>query len=47
MGYVVLTTRHHDGFALWLTKQSEFHAGNFSPKCYLVGLFIEAVRSQL
>lgn len=45
MGYVVLTTRHHDGFALWPTKQSEFHAGNIGPKRDLVGPFVEAVRA--
>jgi len=45
MGYVVLTTRHHDGFALWPTKQGEFHAGNLGPKRDLVGPFVEAVRA--
>ncbi|MFA6286797.1 MAG: alpha-L-fucosidase [Opitutaceae bacterium] len=45
MGYVVLTTRHHDGFALWPTKQGEFHAGNIGPKRDLVGPFVEAVRA--
>lgn len=45
MGYVVLTTRHHDGFALWPTKQSEFHAGNIGPKRDLVGPYVEAVRA--
>ena len=45
MGYVVLTTRHHDGFALWPTKTSEFHSGNIGPKRDLVGPFVEAVRA--
>ncbi len=45
VGYVVLTARHHDGFALWPTKQSEFHAGTIGPKRDLVGPFVEAVRA--
>lgn len=45
MGYGVLTTRHHDGFALWPTKTSEFHVGNVGPQRDLVGPFVEAFRS--
>ncbi len=45
MGYVVLTTRHHDGFALWPTATSDFHSGNYGPKRDLVGPFVEAVRA--
>jgi alpha-L-fucosidase len=45
MGYVVLTTRHHDGFALWPTKTDSFHAGNIGPKRDLVAPFVEAVRA--
>lgn len=45
MGYAVLTTRHHDGFALWPTQQSDFHAGRLGPKRDLVGEFVEAFRS--
>jgi alpha-L-fucosidase len=44
MGYLVLTTRHHDGFALWNTATSDFHAGRLGPKRDLVGPFVEAVR---
>ena len=44
MGYAVLTTRHHDGFALWPTRTSDFYAGNLGPKRDLVGPFIEAFR---
>lgn len=44
MRYAVLTTRHHDGFALWPTETSEFHAGNIGPKRDLVGPFVEAFR---
>jgi alpha-L-fucosidase len=28
MKYVVVTSKHHDGFALWHTKQSDWHVGN-------------------
>lgn len=45
MKYVVLTTRHHDGFALWETRTSDRHAGRVGPKRDLVGPFVEAVRS--
>ncbi len=44
MRYVVLTTRHHDGFALWPTKTDPYHAGNIGPKRDLVGPFVEAMR---
>lgn len=45
MGYVVLTTRHHDGFALWPTSARDFHAGRIGPGRDLLGPFIEAVRA--
>lgn len=45
MGYAVLTTRHHDGFALWPTKTDGFHAGRIGPKRDLVGPFVEAMRA--
>jgi len=45
MGYVVLTARHHDGFALWPTRTDDFHAGRIGPKRDLVGPFVEAMRS--
>jgi len=45
MGYAVLTTRHHDGFALWPTKQGGFHAGRIGPKRDLVGPYVEAMRA--
>lgn len=44
MGYAVLTTRHHDGFALWPTDAGDFHAGRLGPKRDLVGPFVEAFR---
>lgn len=45
MRYAVFTTRHHDGFALWPTKTSDFHAGRIGPCRDLVGPFIEAFRA--
>lgn len=45
MKYIVLTTRHHDGFALWDTQTSPFHAARIGPKRDLVAPFVEAVRS--
>lgn len=45
MGYVVLTTRHHDGFALWPTETSDFHAGRIGPKRDLIAPFVKAVRA--
>lgn len=45
MGYAVLTTRHHDGFALWPTDTGDFHVGNLGPKRDLIRPFVEAFRS--
>ena len=44
MKYIVLTTRHHDGFALWDTKWSDFNSVRLGPKRDLVRSFVEAVR---
>ncbi len=44
-GYAVLTTRHHDGFALWPTKTDDFHAGRIGPKRDLVRPYVEAMRA--
>ena len=44
MGYVVLTTRHHDGFALWDSRVNPFNAGKLGPRRDLVAPFSEAVR---
>lgn len=45
MGYVVLTTRHHDGFALWPTQAGDFNAGRIGPKRDLLKPFVEAMRA--
>lgn len=44
MGYAVLTTRHHDGFALWPTRTDDFHAGRIGPQRDLVGPYVQAMR---
>lgn len=46
MKYMVLTTRHHDGFALFDTKTSDFNAVNYGPKKDLVKEYVEAVRAE-
>jgi len=44
MKYLVLTTRHHDGFCLWDTKTSDYNAARRGPKRDLVREFADAVR---
>jgi alpha-L-fucosidase len=46
MGYMVLTTRHHDGFALWDTQTSDYNAAKLGPKRDLVREYVEAVRAE-
>jgi alpha-L-fucosidase len=46
MKYVVLTTRHHDGFALWDTKTRDFNAAKLGPCRDLLPSFVEAVRAE-
>lgn len=43
-GYVVLTTRHHDGFALWPSKFGDLNVGKFLPGRDLVGEYVQACR---
>lgn len=45
MGYVVLTTRHHDGFCLWDSKTTDFNAARIGPKRDLVREFADAMRA--
>jgi alpha-L-fucosidase len=44
MKYVILTTRHHDGFAVWDSATNAFNAAKYGPKRDLVAPFVEAVR---
>lgn len=46
MKYVVLTTRHHDGFCLWDSAVSDFNAARLGPKRDLLRPFVEAVRAE-
>ncbi len=45
MKYLVLTTRHHDGFCLWDTQTTTWNAKNMGPKKDLVRPFVDAVRN--
>jgi alpha-L-fucosidase len=44
MKYVVLTTKHHEGFCLWDTAMTEFNSVKRGPKRDLVAEFVEACR---
>lgn len=44
MRYAVLTTKHHDGFALWPTKQTDFGVAQTPYGGDLVGEYAEACR---
>lgn len=44
MHYMVLTTRHHDGFSLWDSKTNPYNSVNFGPKRDIVREFVEACR---
>src|SRR5207249_8448025 len=46
MRYAVLTTRHHDGFALWPSKYTDFSIASTSHGGDLVGEFVEAARAE-
>ncbi|NQU75344.1 MAG: alpha-L-fucosidase [Planctomycetes bacterium] len=44
MKYMVMTTKHHEGFCLWDTKQTDFNAVRRGPKRDLVREYVEACR---
>jgi alpha-L-fucosidase len=44
MKYMVMTTKHHEGFCLWDTKMTGYNAANNGPGRDLVAEFIEACR---
>ena len=46
MRYAVLTTKHHDGFALWPTKQTDFSIAQTPYDGDIVGEFVDAARTE-
>ncbi len=46
MRYVVLTTKHHEGFCLWDSKLTDYKATNTPAGRDLVAEFVEAVRAE-
>ena len=44
MKYMVLTTRHHEGFSLWDSKANPFNSVNLGPRRDIVREFVEACR---
>ncbi len=44
MKYAILTTKHHDGFALWPTKHSDFSIAQTGYKGDLVAEYVDAAR---
>jgi alpha-L-fucosidase len=46
MGYVVLTTKHHSGYAMWHTRCSEFSIEHSRYGKDIVAGFVEAVRAE-
>lgn len=45
-GYAVLTTRHHDGFALWPSKHGDFNVDKYLDGRDLVREYVDACRRQ-
>ncbi len=43
-GYAVLTSRHHDGFALWDSKVNPYNSVQLGPKRDIVAEYLSAVR---
>jgi alpha-L-fucosidase len=44
MKYMVLTTKHDEGFCLWDTEQTDFNAAKMGPKRDLVREYVDACR---
>ncbi|MDR1438990.1 MAG: alpha-L-fucosidase [Clostridiales bacterium] len=44
MNYMVLTTRHHEGFSLWDSKANPYNSANLGPKRDIVREFVDACR---
>ena len=46
MKYVVMTTRHHEGFSLWNSKVNEFNSVNYGPHRDIVREFVDACHEE-
>lgn len=46
MKYVVLTTRHHEGFSLWDSKVNPYNSVNYGPHRDIVREFVDACRKE-
>ncbi len=44
MKYMVMTTKHHEGFCLWDTAQTDYNAVKRGPRRDLVREYVEACR---
>ena len=44
MKYMVMTTKHHEGFCLWDTQQTDYNAAKHGPRRDLVREYVEACR---
>jgi alpha-L-fucosidase len=44
MKYIIITTKHHDGFSLWPSQYTTRDAGDMGPKRDLIGPLVEATR---
>jgi alpha-L-fucosidase len=44
MKYLVMTTRHHEGFSLWDSKANPYNSVNYGPKRDIVREFVDACR---
>lgn len=46
MKYAVITTKHHEGFCLWDTKQTDYKAPNTPAKRDLIREYVDAFRAE-
>ena len=46
MKYMVMTTKHHEGFCLWDSDETDYCAGKRGPKRDIVAEYVEACRAE-
>jgi len=46
MKYMVMTTKHHEGYCLWNTQQTDFNSVKTGPRRDLVAEYVEACRAE-